>query len=133
MNRIQKFNRALLKAIAAQKIVVSDRNSGAIRNAAVRFSFSHEGSNHFYSLSSERTAPGLELLGYDAPPKLELVEYNSAFTSGTYIDLPEDIDASAIKYMETCSVISEEDAAKAREILVEAFNRFNIEMCMPSC
>lgn len=131
MNRIQKFNRALLKAIAAQKIVVSDRNSGAIRNAAVRFSFSHEGSNHFYSMSSERTAPGLELFGYDAPAKLQLVEYNASFTSGTHVDLPEGVDASAIKYMETCSVISDEDAGKAREILTEAVNRFNVEMCMP--
>lgn len=131
MNRIQKFNRALLKAIAAKKIVVADRNSGAIREAVVKFSFSHEGQTYFFALSSERTAPGLELLGYDAPPKLTLVAYNASFTSGFHEDMPEGVDASAIKYIESYSVISEEDAVKAREILVEAFNRFNVEMCMP--
>lgn len=31
MNKIQKFNRALLKAIAAKKITVVNRNSGAYR------------------------------------------------------------------------------------------------------
>lgn len=131
MNRIQKFNRALLKAITAKKIVVADRNSGAIREAVVKFSFSHDGVTHFYAMSSERTASGLELLGYDAPPKLTLVEYNAAFTSGAHTDLPEGVDESAIKYIESYSIISEEDAAKAREILVEAFNRFNVEMCLP--
>jgi hypothetical protein len=131
MNHIQKFNRALLKAIAAKKIVVADRNSGATREAVVKFSFSHDGVTHFYALSSERTAPGLKLLGYDAPPKLTLSAYNASFTSGANIDLPEGVDVSAIKYIEACSVISEEDAEKAREILVEAFNRFNIEMCLP--
>ncbi|MCG4788189.1 hypothetical protein L0N33_22975, partial [Roseburia faecis] len=79
----------------------------------------------------ERTAPGLELLGYDNPPKLSLSSYNAAFTSGEHADLPEGVDASAIKYIESYSVISDEDAAKAREILVEAFNRFNVEMCLP--
>lgn len=131
MNRIQKFNRALLKAIAAKKIVVADRNSGAIREAVVKFSFSHDGQTHFFALSSERTAPGLELFGYDAPPKLTLVAYNASFTSGTHEDLPEGVDASAIKYIESYSVISEEDAVKAREVLAEAFNRFNVEMCLP--
>jgi hypothetical protein len=82
-------------------------------------------------MSSERTAPGLELLGYDAPHKLSLVAYNASFTSGAHTDLPEGVDASAIKYIEACSVVSEEDAAKAREILVEAVNRFNVEMCLP--
>jgi len=130
MNRIQKFNRALLKAIAAKKIVVVDRNSGAIREATVKFSFSHEGVTHFYSLSSERTAPGLAMLGYDNPPKLTLVEYNSSFTSGSHIEFPEGVDASAIKYIEACSVVSEDDAAKARETLAEAFHRFNVEMCL---
>lgn len=131
MNHIQKFNRALLKAIAAKKIVVADRNSGATREAVVKFSFSHDGVTNFYALSSERTAPGLELLGYDAPPKLTLSAYNASFTSGANIDLPEGVDVSAIKYIESYSVISEEDATKAREILVEAFNRFNVEMCLP--
>lgn len=131
MNHIQKFNRALLKAIAAKKIVVADRNSGATREAVVKFSFSHDGQTQFFALSSERTAPGLEVLGYDNPPKLTLVAYNAAFTSGVHEDLPEGVDASAIKYIESYSVISEEDAVKAREILVEAFNRFNIEMCLP--
>lgn len=131
MNHIQKFNRALLKAIAAKKIVVADRNSGAIREAVVKFSFSHDGVTHFYALSSERTAPGLELLGYDAPHKLSLVAYNASFTSGAHTDFPEGVDASAIKYIEACSVVSEEDATKAREVLAEAFNRFNVEMCLP--
>jgi hypothetical protein len=131
MNHIQKFNRALLKAIGAQKIVVADRNSGATREAVVKFSFSHDGVTHFYALSSERTAPGLDMLGYDAPHKLSLVAYNASFTSGAHEDMPEGVDASAIKYIESCSVISEEDATKAREILVEAFNRFSVEMCLP--
>jgi hypothetical protein len=130
MNRIQKFNRALSKAIAAQKIVVTNRNSGAIREAVVKFSFSHDGVTHFYALSSERTAPGLAMFGYDAPPKLTLVEYNASFTSGSHVDLPEGVDTSAIKYIEACSVVSEEDAAKARETLTEAVNRFNVEMCL---
>lgn len=111
--------------------MVADRNSGATREAVVKFSFSHDGATNFFALSSERTAPGLELLGYDNPPKLTLASYNAAFTSGEHADMPEGVDASAIKYIESYSVISDEDAAKAREILVEAFNRFNVEMCLP--
>lgn len=130
MNRIQNLTVPCWKPLLPKKsllltvtVVLSVKLSS---NSA-----SHDGQTHFFALSSERTAPGLELFGYDAPPKLTLVAYNASFTSGTHEDLPEGVDASAIKYIESYSVISEEDAVKAREVLAEAFNRFNVEMCLP--
>lgn len=128
MNYSQKFNRALLKAISFKKIDTTDFNGGAIRKATVKFSFTHDGQVNYFSLESSRNAQGMELFGYPEQDSLTLTAWNGSYLSGHGVDIPADIDASAVRYIKACSVISEDEALKVRQDFVDAMNKFSHEM-----
>lgn len=128
MNYSQKFNRALLKAISFNKIDTVDFNGGAIRKATVKFSFSHDGQVNYFALEASRNAQGMELFGYPEQESLTLSSWNGSYLSGQGVDIPEDIDASAVRYIKACSVISEDEALQVRKDFVEAMNRFSEQM-----
>lgn len=128
MNYSQKFNRALLKAISFNKINTVDLNGGAIRKSTVKFSFSHDGQVNYFALEASRNAQGMELFGYPEQESLTLSSWNGSYLSGHNVEIPEDIDASAVRYIKACSVISDVDALKVRKDFVEAMNRFSEQM-----
>ncbi len=128
MNHIQKFNRALLKAIRYNKISIRDKNQGAIRQASVKFSFTHDGKINYYSLTSERTAKDLELFGHPEKLELNLYSWNSGYTSGVQCDLPDGIDPSAIKYIHMASVITDDESMAARQAFCETLNEYAVAM-----
>ena len=124
MNYSQKFNRALLKAISYNKIEKIDLNAGAIRKAIVKFSFSHDGVIHYMALESLRNAKGMDFFGYKEKHELTLVSWNGSYTSGIQIDIPNDIDASALKYISNYSIISDDESSEVLKSYVQSFNEF---------
>lgn len=120
MNYTQKFNRALLKAIRYNKIDKQDLNDGAIRKVSVKFSFSHEGITNYMSLESIRNAPGMEIFGFKEKDSLDVYSWNSSYSAGLQEPIPVDIDQTAVKYISSYSIISEEEAEQVKKRFILA-------------
>lgn len=128
MNYSQKFNRALLKAIRYNKVVKQDMNDGAIRKVSVNFSFSHEGITNYMSLESIRHASGMEVFGFKEYNELKVFSWNSSYTSGKKEELPYDIDYSAVKYICSYSIISEEESIQVQQRFISAAEKYQVAM-----
>jgi hypothetical protein len=108
MDFITKFNRSFLKAIQSNKVQVIDYNAGAVREASIKFNFTHEGDGHFYSLSVRRNCSGLEDLGYPERLAVELSRWNPSYIHGIDCAVPEGADISAIEHLKNKSIIPPE-------------------------
>lgn len=128
MNYTQKFNRALLKAIRYNKIEKQDLNDGAIRKVSVKFSFSHEGITNYMSLESIRNAPGMEIFGFKEKHILDLSSWNSAYSAGLQEPIPVDIDQTAVKYISSYSIISEEEAEQVKKRFILSLEEYQVAM-----
>lgn len=129
MNLIDKFNRALIKAIDAQKVVVRDLNAGAIREATLKFNFSHEGEKYFYELTSIRNASGMKHFGYKERLELKLVRWNQSYMAGFTADIPVDIDSVAVDYIHNQSVITQDESNAVITSYSASFQNYVEQMC----
>lgn len=124
MDFIGKFNRSLLKAIYANKVVVRDLNAGAIREATLKFNFSHEGEKYFYELTSIRNSPNMKHFGYKERLELKLVRWNQSYMAGVSAVIPADIDSVAVDHLHEKSVISDEESHKVVENYSASFQQY---------
>lgn len=128
MDFITKFNRSFLKAIQSNKVQVIDYNAGAIREASLKFKFTHDGENHCYALSAKRTVPGLDDLGYSEKLVVELTRWNPSYLHGISQDIPADIDPVGLDYLKNKSVVPHEKVLLVRRIYQEAMNNYIEQM-----
>ena len=128
MNFMAKFNRAFLKSIYCNKVQIVDFNAGAIREASLKFKFTHDGEAHCYSLSAKRTIPGLDKLGYPEKLVLELTRWNPSYLHGMSQDIPADIDAIGLDYLKNKSVVPPQMALLVRRIYEESVNNYIEQM-----
>lgn len=124
MDFITKFNRAFLKSIYCNKVQIIDFNGGAVREASLKFKFTHDGDKHFYELSAKRNVSGLEFVGYPEKLEVELVRWNQSYLHGVSQDMPVDIDAIGVDYLKTKSVVSPERALLVRRSYEESLNSY---------
>lgn len=128
MNFITKFNRSFLKAIQSNKVQVIDYNAGAVREASLKFKFTHDGEHHCYALSAKRTVPGLDDLGYPEKLVVELTRWNPSYLHGISQDIPADIDLVGLDYLKNKSVLPHEKVLLVRRIYQEAMNNYIEQM-----
>lgn len=124
MDFMAKFNRAFLKSIYCNKVQIVDLNAGAIREASLKFKFTHDGENHCYALSSKRTVPGLDDFGYPEKLVVELTRWNPSYLHGISQDMPADIDPVGLDYLKNKSVVPREKVLLVRRIYQEAVNNY---------
>lgn len=128
MDFIVKFNRSLLKAIYANKVVVRDLNAGAIREATLKFNFSHDGEQHFYQLTSSRNAANMKHFGYKERLELKLGRWNQSYMAGVSSIIPDEIDSVAVDHLHEKSVISDEESHKVVENYSASFQQYSEAM-----
>jgi hypothetical protein len=128
MEFITKFNRSFLKAIQSNKVQVIDYNAGAVREASLKFKFTHDGEKHCYALSSKRTVPGLDDFGYPEKLVVELTRWNPSYLHGISQDMPADIDPVGLDYLKNKSVVPREKVLLVRRIYQEAVNNYIEQM-----
>lgn len=124
MDFMAKFNRAFLKSIYCNKVQVIDFNGGAVREASLKFKFTHDGEKYFYELSARRNVSGLEFVGYPEKLEVTLVRWNQSYLHGISQDIPVDIDVIGVDYLKTKSVVSPEMSLLVRRSYEESLNSY---------